>query len=291
VAVSEDLQHKAPYLNLPFFWVRAAVYFTVWLTVTFLLGAWSRRQERTGDEALRVRMGTLAGVGLALHGVCIHFASVDWLMSLEPAFRSTIIGPLYGSCQLLSAMAAAVIVLAWLAPRSPLGAHLSPEALIDVGNLLFAFLCVWAYLCYFQFMLIWLPNLPHEVAWMQQRQIGAWLYVSWALIGLGFAAPFLLLLMRDVKRRPGALAAVAALVLAAQLVFAYREVMPAFDEPMTWMGFVMPLGVGGLWLACFAWQLRSAPLVPAHDPARATALHLRYLALEEERRLEEIGHG
>jgi hypothetical protein len=292
VAASEDLQHKTPYLNLPFFCVRAAVYFAIWLTVTALLNLWSRRQDRAGEPALQRRLGTLGGVGLALHGLCIHFASVDWLMSLEPAFRSTIIGPLMVSCQLLSAMAVAVIVLAWLAPRSPLEGQLSPEALNDVGNLLFAFLCVWGYLCYFQFMLIWIADLPHEVAWVQRRQSGVWLYVSWALIGLGFAAPFLLLLMRDVKRSPRALAAVAALILASQLVFAYREVLPAFEGgTVGWMDFVMPLGLGGLWLACFAWQLKWLPLVPAHDPAQATALHLRQLAAEEERRMEEMIHG
>jgi hypothetical protein len=213
-------------------------------------------------------------------------------MSLEPAFRSTIVGPLMGGCHILSAMALAVIVLAWLAPRSPLEEHLSPDALNDVGNLTLAFLCVWAYLCYFQFMLIWIADLPHEAVWVLRRQSGGWLYVSWALIGLGFVVPFLLLLSRDVKRSLRALAAVAVLLLAAQLVFAYREVTPGFeDDSVGWIGLLMPLALCGLWLACFAWQLRRMPLVPAHDPARASALHLRQIDAEEERRLEEISHG
>jgi hypothetical protein len=288
------LHHQEIYLNLPFFWVRAGAYFLFWLFVTFLVNLWSRRQQRTGDPALPARLGLFAGAALVMHGIVIHFASIDWLMSLQPAFRSTIIGPLYASSQLLSAMSLAVIVLSWAESRPPLDSYFSPEALNDIGNLQFAFLVVWGYMVYFQYMLVWIANLQHEVAWFLPRQDGGWLWVTWGLVILGFVVPFFLLLTRDVKRSPRAMPWVAGLILFTQIVYAYREVFPSFPDvglADAWMALVLSVSLIGLWLACFLWQLKGLPLVPAHDPNCESALHLRRIGEEEARRLEEIGHA
>jgi hypothetical protein len=294
VEASKALQHKAAYLNVPFFYLRAALYFIVWLMFAFFLNLLSRRQDRTADPDIPPRLARLAGPGLALYGIAIHFASIDWLMSLQTAFHSTIIGPLYASRHLLTALALAIIVLSWVARSSPLQGFLSEEALNDIGNLLFTFLIIWSYMCYFQYMLVWIADLRYEAIWYLPRTRGGWYWVVWALVLFNFAVPFFLLLLRDVKRDLSSLAKVAGLILFMQLVFAYYEVMPTFPDTTVvehWMDPVMAVGLGGLWLACFVWQLKWLPLVPAHDANEEAALHYRRLDVEESARLEEMAHG
>src|SRR5262249_31640251 len=153
------------------------------------------------------------GPGLVAYGVCMHFAAVDWLMSLQPAFHSSIFGPGVVSGQVLSALALVLVALAWTVRRPPLADAVSVEVLGDLGNLLLTFLVIWAYLAFFQFMLIWIANLPQEVIWYTARSHGGWEWVAGALVVLQFAVPFFLLLQRAVKRNPVSLAGVAGLVL------------------------------------------------------------------------------
>jgi hypothetical protein len=291
----KDLRHKLIYLNPPFFWGRAAFYFILWLGMGYLLNRWSRRQDEAGGTAPARKMTLFSGPAMIVYGITITFASVDWLMSLQPSFHSTIFGPIYAGGQILSALCVALIVLAWLLVRSPVGGSISQDAVNDLGNLLLTFLVIWTYLVWFQFMLIWIANLPYEAAWYLPRVEGGWLGVAWALFVLHFAVPFLLLLSRDIKRVPGRLAWVAGLLLLMQLVFNYYQTMPAFnrDAPgiaQHWMDFLTPLGLGGLWLANFLWELKRAPLLPRHDPNREAAIHMR----EEEAEMahaEEVLHG
>jgi hypothetical protein len=302
VAATPNLQIKQVYLNLPFFWVRAVLFFVLWGGFIYLLNAWSWRQDETGDSRLPRRLGRLSAVGLIVYGITLTFAAVDWIMSLQPSFRSTIFGPLVASGQVLSAVAVALIVLAWLVARPPVGRLISLEALNDLGNLLFTFLIIWGYMAWFQFMLIWIANLPSEITWYIDRSEGGWQYVQWALAVFGFAVPFFLLLLRDVKRDAPTLACVAALVLFMQLVCDYYLVTPAFPGTSIarhWMDFLTPLGLGGLWLAYFLWELPRRPLLPRHDDNEKSALHYRRLDVEqgEERELEaatrqqETGHA
>jgi hypothetical protein len=294
VEADPDLQHKQIYLNAPFFWGRAALYFFLWIVIAVFLNRLSRRQDETGDARLSDWLGRLSAPGLVVYGVSITFASVDWVMSLQPAFRSTIFGPVFASGQLLSGLACALLVLAWLVARPPLADLVSPDALNDLGNLLLTFLIIWAYLVFFQFMLIWIANLPYEVRWYLPRSSVGWQWVAWALFLFHFAVPFFLLLMRDIKRNPTALAAVAGLVLFMQLVFMDYQVLPAFPDTYLaehWMDFLTPFGVGGIWLAYFLWQLKRSPLLPRHDLNQASAIHLHRLDLEEAAREEEVHHG
>jgi hypothetical protein len=282
------------YLNPPFFWVRAAVYWVLWLATAYLLNAWSRRQDETGDPRLADRLTRLGAPGLVVYGVSITFAAVDWLMSLQPNFRSTIFGPVVAGGQIVSAQAFALVVLAWLVARPPVADLFSVEALNDLGNLLLTFLIIWAYLVWFQFMLIWIANLPYEVIWYLPRSRGGWQWVAWALFIFHFAVPFFLLLMRDVKHDPTALAQVAGLLLFMQLVFQYYQVMPAFGDNSIaghWMDFLTPLGLGGLWLAYFLWQLPQEVLLPRHDVNQEAAQHFHRHDQEEAARGREVQHG
>ncbi len=293
VEASENLRHKQLYLNPPFFWARAVIYFLLWNGFAWLLARWSRRQDETGDPAITHRLGTLSSVGLVVFGITMQFASIDWLMSLQPSFHSTIIGPLYASGMLLSALAFALVVLAFLLPRSALGEFVSIEALNDLGNLLFSFLIIWSYMVYFQFMLVWIANLRFEVIWFLPRSRGGWYWVVWGLVIFHFAVPFFLLLLRSVKRDPSALAKVAALLLITQLVYLYYQVLPVFPDTGVvehWIDFVTPLGIGVVWLALFLWQLERLPVTARHDANQAAALHYRQVDAEIAR-IEEFRHA
>lgn len=309
----KDIRDKQIYLNAGFFWVRAAIYFVLWVGMAWLLRTWSREQDRTGEPRAAAKMIGLSGPGLIIYGVTITFAAVDWLMSLQPGFRSTIFGPWFATGEILAGMACALIVLAWIlgprteldpfsrtespvrTPDTPLTDLVSIEALNDLGNLLFTFLIIWAYMTFFQFMLTWIADLPYDVSWYTPRGQGGWQYVAWAVFVAQFSAPFFLLLMRTIKRNPRALGATAALVLAMHLVYTYYQVMPSFVQATTlaqhWMDFLTPLGLGGLWLPYFLWQLTRAPLLPVHDANREGAIHLRYLDEEQAVREAELRHG
>jgi hypothetical protein len=294
VAADPGLQHKRIYLNPPFFWARAALYFVSWLALAYFLNSWSLRQDDLADPRWARRLRRLSAPGLVVYGLTITFASVDWLMSLQPAFHSTIFGPLLASGQILTGHALTLIVLAWLVARPPLADLVSLEALNDLGNLLFTFLVIWAYMAFFQFMLIWMANLPVDVIWYLPRSRGGWQWVAAALFVFEFAIPFFLLLMRDIKRNPRTLAAVAGLILVMHLLYVYYEVMPAFPDTSPgehWMDVLTPLGVGGIWLACFAWQLKRRPILPLHDVNQEAAVHFRRLDREEAAREEEVHHG
>ncbi len=294
VAATEGLRHKETYLNPTFFWVRAALFFIGWVGVASCLRAWSLRQDETDDPGLARRLTGLSGPGLVLFGLTITFASVDWVMSLQPAFRSTIFGPLFASGEIASGMAFVLIVLAWLTTRPPLADVYSKEAFNDLGNLLLTFLVIWAYMAFFQFMLVWIANLRYDNIWYLPRSRDGWEWVAWALFVFGFAVPFFLLLMRDVKRNPVALARVAGLALFMHLVYAYYQVMPAFADTTIdehWMDFLTPFAVGGLWLANFLWVFKGSPVLPPHDPNLESAVHYRRQDQEEEARREELYHG
>jgi hypothetical protein len=288
-----DIRNKAVYLNAPFWWGRVALYFILFGGLVLALTYLSRRQDE-GDPHARRRLGWVAGPGLLIYGIFITFASVDWVMSLQPAFRSTIFGPVFASSEILTAHAFVTLVMLWLIRRPPLDALVSVEVLSDLGNLMLAFLVIWSYVFFFQFMLIWIANLPYDSIWYIDRGSGGWVGVDWALFLVGFAGPFLCLLVRKVKRTPPLLAAVAGTLFFMQLVFDYWQVDPAFQNTSLaehWMDFLTPLAIGGLWLASFLWVLRRTPALPEHDPNKERATHFRHLDEEMAAREEAIVHG
>lgn len=293
VAAQEGLQHKQVYLNIPFFIGRAVLYFALWIAFAWLLNHWSRRQDETGDPQLAERLEKFSGIGLAMFGITITFASVDWIMSLQPAFRSTIFGPVVASGEILTAMAWALIILDWLVIQPPREDVVSVQTLNDLGNLFFTFLVIWGYLEFFQFMLIWMANLPYDIIWYLARTQGIWKYLTWALLLFHLVIPFFLLLLRDVKQNPRMLSWLAGLILFMHLIFLYYQVLPAF--PATgildhWMDMFQPLALGGFWLAYFLWNFQRMPLLPAHDPSEKSAIHLHKLNVEQQRREKELQH-
>ena len=269
VAHDEVLRHKQVYLNAPFFLARAAIYFVVWNTISYLLNAWSLEQDRTGDPRIARKMQLLSAGGLVAYGLTITFASFDWLMSLEPHWYSTIYGVLIMGGQGLTALSTLIVVLAWLSRRAPLDRIVAPAHFHDLGNLMLAFVMLWAYFSFSQFLIIWAGNLPAEILWYQHRLEGSWRFVGIGLMLAHFAIPFVLLLSRSVKREPEMLLKVAGWILAIRVVDLFWLIAPEFHRDalsVSWMDIVLPLALGAVWLGGFIQQLRGRAILPVHDP-------------------------
>lgn len=278
VRLDTALQHKAPYLNPTFFLIRAAAYFAIWIGLSVVLGRWSREQDRphAPDEH---RLRILGAWGILLYGLTITFASVDWIMSLEPHWFSTIFGVLVAIGQILSAMAFAILGVAVLRGASPFAGLIRRPHLRDLGQLLLAFVMVWAYMAFSQFLLIWSGNLTSETPYYLRRLQGGWQFVGVTLILFQFALPFLLLLSTDVTRDSGRLAVVAGLVLVMRMVDLFWMVVPsrpgheASDLWVSWTDVAAPVGLVGIWLAYFLTQLGRYRILPEYDPQLAEAVH------------------
>ncbi len=267
VATDKILQHRAPYLNVSFFYIRAAFYFALWIGLTYTLTGWSRRQDTAPDDKLALKMQRLSGGGLLLYGITLFFASVDWLMSVDPHWTSSIYGILMLGGQGLGSMAFTIVVIIWLAKSEPMSRVFAADHLHDLGKLMLAFVMLWAYFQFSQFLIIWSANLPEEIGFYLTRIEGAWVYVSALLIVGHFVLPYLLLLNRDLKRSH-ALALVAVYILAMRFVDLFWLLGP-YERHAThalgWINFVTPLAVGGIWVAVFLWHLGSRPLLPLGD--------------------------
>ncbi len=261
---------KHLYLNPEFFTARMVIYFCVWFMLGYFMNKWSRVEDSTGGNVLLWgRMEGLSGIGLVMYGFTVTFASIDWVMSLEPRWYSTIYGMLFMVGQALAALAFSITILVWLSDREPLSDVVRPRHFQDLGGFLLAFVMLWAYLEFSQFLIIWGGNLSGEIPWYLSRMQGTWGRIGLLLVILSFALPFFLLLFRDVKRRKRSLLIVATLVLLMRLVDMYWMVLPAFgggDARITWMNVVLPLGFGVIVFAYFSWQLQRMPILPVHDP-------------------------
>lgn len=269
------LEHKGKYLNYGFFIIRTIFYFVVWFALSLFLNKWSLEQDRTGERHLTRKLQVLSGPGLVLYGFTVTFASIDWVMSLDPTWFSTIFGILFMGGQGLSAMAFVITVIVALAGYKPMSDIIQPRHLHDLGKLMLAFLMLWAYFSFSQFLIIWSGNIPEEVIWYTRRLHTPWKSIGLALVLLHFALPFVLLLSRDLKRNARTVRLVALTILVMRYVDLYWLTGPEFHNgafTISWMDAVMPLGIGGIWLWFFAGQLQARPLVPIQDPYLEEAL-------------------
>jgi hypothetical protein len=285
VAADAILRGKQVYLNPPFFLARAAVYFLAWNALTYFLNKWSLEQDRNPDPRIARRMQRLSGGGLLVYALTVTFASFDWLMSLDPHWYSTIYGVLIMGGQGLTALAFLIIALTWFSRRHPLDAIVVPGHFHDLSNLMLAFVMLWAYFSFSQYLIIWSGNLPEEITWYVNRQQNGWRFIGPGLIVFHFAVPFLLLLFRSVKRASATVWKVAIGILAAKLVDLFWLIAPQFHPDrlaVSWMDVLLPLSLVALWLGCFVWQLRGRAILPVHDPQFEEALG-QFLASGRER--------
>jgi hypothetical protein len=269
----EIIEARHAYLNVGFFVARTAIFFFIWLTFTLLLNRFSSEQDRTAERRLSRLSTQFSGPGTALFVLTVTFASVDWMMSLDPTWYSTIFGLIFVIGWTLSAFSLVIAVMVVLHDRPPFAGLVGKPIFHDLGKLLLAFVMVWAYFNFSQFLIIWSGNLPEEGKWYFERLSGGWQYVALALVLLQFVLPFVLLLSRDLKRNAKRLLGVAVLVFLMRFVDLYWVVIPAFDHA----GFhsnvlslitniAAALGIGGIWFMFFAYQLKQRPLLPLNDP-------------------------
>ena len=281
VAGSHVVQMKTAYLNVSFFVIRAVIYFLFWMLLVVLLNRWSAAQDNgegvTKHDSIRYRK--VSAPGLLFLVITVTFASVDWVMSLEPEWFSTIFGLLTIAGYGLTGIAFTIVVLAAIDRDRPAGSLLTPRHFHDFGKLLLAFTMLWAYLSFSQFLIIWSGNLPEEIPWYIARIRGSWGAVAIRLVVGHFFLPFALLLSADIKKRSGLLAKVAIFILVMRLIDLIWYVAPAFRHmapegaggthsviPMHWMDIAIPVGLTGLWVFLFVRQLRTRSLFPMNDP-------------------------
>jgi hypothetical protein len=275
--VAEDaaLQFKHPYLNVPFFVIRNVIYFLVWFALIYRLNRWSADQDETGNPLLAARLENISGPGLILYGLTVTFFSIDWIMSLEPHWFSTIFGMIFMVLQVLGALALVILVAGFLSESEPIGGAITPDRFNDLGNFVLTFVMLWAYLSFSQFLIIWAGNLTNEIPWYVTRAEGGWAVVAVSLIVLSFAIPFYLLLMRGIKRRVRMLSILCGALLVINFADVYWMVAPAFEKAgprLYLLDVLLPIGMGGLWVAAYVRQLKSRPLLPLHDPRFEGAL-------------------
>lgn len=269
VAHDAVLQAKSAYLNTPFFLVRAVGYFVVWIGMATLLRRWSIEQDRSGDPRTTYRLELLSRGGLVLYGLTVTFAAVDWMMSLEPHWFSTIYGLLVMGGQGIAAFALVIPLAVLLSRQRGLAHYFGPAQFHDLGNMMLAFVMIWAYLSFSQLLIIWSGNLPEEITWYLHRSEGGWRAVGYGLLVFNFALPFAVLLSRGVKRTGARLAVVALWLIVMRFVDVYWMVAPAFDHESAlphWLDFCAVLGIGGVWLWFFVGRLVQHPVLPLRDP-------------------------
>jgi len=264
----ELVSRKLAYLNLPGFLGRATFYFAVWIVVGTLLIRWSRRGDVDPAFPAGGKMYVLSTALLPLVALSLSFASCDWLMSLTPTWYSTMYPIYYFSGGFLGALSLLTVLTA-AADRAGLIPGIRPSHYYALGRLLLAFVIFWAYIGFFQFLLIWMANRPDEVTFYLDRRRGGWLLMSVILVVTHFVLPFLVLLNYRLKRRRGPLTAVAAWLLAVHYLDVHWLVMPgARPSGRVWsfLDLGALLAIAGVVVAFGVYRMRGRLMVPIHDP-------------------------
>lgn len=266
---------KTRYLNLPFFIGRTVFCFAIWLLLTYLLNRWSKEQERTADRQYAKKMRVLSGPGMVLFVLTVTIVAVDWVMSLDPHWMSTMFGFLFVAAWGVSGLAFVIAMTAMLSKYSPLNQITGKGHFHDLGKLLLALVMLWTYFAFSQFLIIWSGNLPEEIRYYLPRTHAGWGAIAVGVAILHFALPFLALLSRSTKRNPNKLVVIAVLILLMRLIDFFWMITPNFTGEhfqVSWMDIVAPIGIGGLWLAAYFWQLGKQPLVALNDPRYESTL-------------------
>ena len=281
------------WLNPKLFIVRGIIYFLLWIFWAWRLRRWSDREER-GEATPQslVNIQNFSGAGIIVYGLTITFASVDWVMSLNPMWWSTVWGMLFMVGECLSTFAFTIWLLARFAQLEPVSRVVKSEHYHDYGKLMFAFVVLWAYLSFAQWLIIWAGNLTEEIRWYLDRVHGHWKVIATGLIFLHFVLPFAIMLSRNLKRQPRKLVTMAMWIMIVRIVDLFWLVQPSFhgpvhvhgeagalaplNIPVAAMNVVNVLAIGGWWLTIFFWQLGKRSLMPVNDPQFARLMETKH---------------
>ena len=274
------LQQKAPFLNETWFIARTVIYFAIWGLFAFLLNRWSLQQDQTTATHPTHRMQILSGPGIVIFFLTATLASIDWLMSLEPHWFSTIFGIIYIIGMALMTWGFMYLIAVPLSRREPLQGVITEQHLRDLGTFMLACVMLWAYTSFSQLIIIWSANLPEEITWYITRLEGGWQYVGYGLLVFHFAVPFLFLISSTMKSKTKLLATIAAGLVFMRLVDLYWITAPTFTKvhaekgpsfhstgiTIHWLDLAIPIGIGGIVLALFFAQLKKRTLIAQNDP-------------------------
>lgn len=265
---------KGAYLNASGFILRAIIYFVIWNVLSFLLSRWSKQTDKPGAPDNTQKFKAVAGPGLILYAFTISFAVIDWVMSLDPSWISTIFCLIILIGELLAAMCFAVVVERILSNYRPMSEMLKPEFVHDHGKWLLAFIMVWAYFSFSQWLIIWAGNLPDEITFYFTRLAGGWGWIGLFLALFHFCVPFAILLSRPFKRNIRKLVWLAIWLMIMRFTDLFWIIEPNFSKTfhITIADIVVPIAIGGFWLAYFFHNLAALPLLPAYDPSAVEVL-------------------
>lgn len=270
---------KGAYLNDIFFAARAIFYLAVWIVIARYYFQTSRRQDETAEVRLTEKMQAVSGPAIILFALTVSFAAFDWLMSLEPAWFSTMWGVYVFAGSILSALATMTVLIFVFQKMGAIKQEVTVEHYHDFGKLIFGFITFWTYIGFSQFLLIWYANIPEETFWLKYRQEGGWEWISLSLVALHWLLPFLGTMSRHMRRRPAVLCFWACYILVMHFIDVYWMVMPTIGKHMqpemlsAGGGFVgiatSLLCVAGMLGLFIGWVFRTAestPLIPVRDP-------------------------
>jgi hypothetical protein len=260
-----DIAHS--YLNFNGILIRYILYFVIWFGMAYFLNRWSTEQDTiAGQSTLRFR--ALSSIGLVIYSLTISFAVIDWVMSLQARWISTIYGLIFIAGEALSAFCFCVVIETILGKRKPMSEYLTDTQVHDHGKFMLTFVMVWTYFNFSQWLIIWAGNLPEEIPWYVRRINDGWGQVALFLVVFQFAVPFALLLSRQLKREARTLVRLASWILFMRMVDIFWHVEPASHPTfhVSWLHFTILAGIGGLWMAYFFHNLRSRPLLPINAP-------------------------
>ncbi|MEW6413564.1 MAG: hypothetical protein AB1483_14000 [Candidatus Zixiibacteriota bacterium] len=271
----ELLAKKQAYLNTPFFLIRAAIYFGVWILLSRWLTSGSHKLDTQYDPAIIKRLRTVSAPGMVAFALTITFASFDWLMSLDAHWFSTIFGVYIFSGAFLAVMSFLIVLGLYQRKHDVMADVITVEHYHDMAKLMFGFIIFWAYMAFSQYFLIWYANIPEENYWYLYRWENSWKYWSLAIIFGHFVIPFLGLITRAAKRSGPFLAFMCTWILIMHWFDIYWLVMPTHHQDgihFSWMDVTTLVGVGGLFV-WYVWRHYSAhPLVPVKDPGLKASL-------------------
>lgn len=281
------MEHRGWFMTPESWILRSVAYFILFGVMAYLLNKYGAQQDKTDNfedaEKYLGKATAFSGPAMVFYAILVTFAAVDWVMTLDPHYFSTIWGLLFVAGWALSCFCFFAAVLAFLSDKEPMNHVLGRRHFHDIGKLMLALVMVWAYFNFSQFLIIWSGNIPEETGWFQARMYHGWGYIAWGLILFHFAAPFLVLLIQDLKRRAKTLAMVAIFILFMRVVDMFWLISPSpristhgatlgLIDSFSWMDVVAPIAVGGLWLWFFFTQLARRPLVPVMDPFLENAI-------------------
>ena len=280
------MKHRGWFMTPESWILRSAIYFALFGVIVYLLNKWGGQQDKTDNyedaERFLGKATAFCGPTMVIYALIVTFAVVDWVMMLDPHFFSTMWGLLFVAGWALSCFCFSVTLLAFLSDKAPMNRVLGFRHFHDLGKLMLALVMVWAYFNFSQFLIIWSGNIPEETGWYITRMKGGWGFMGVALVLFHFAFPFLLLLRQDLKRKAKMLAGVAVFILFLRLVDMFYLIgpNPRIDTHgleqgafvVSWLDFVAPIAVGGIWLWYFFGQLMKRPLVPVMDPFLENAI-------------------